>query len=103
MVPDLLEFALGLYFSSFIFILIPALGITAGAVTGRFTTSVGAAVGSVVGLASGIVGLALAFLVGLIVGGIEDRWLTTLVAFVLPLVGAVTPIAVLRLLRKPRA
>lgn len=99
MVSEVLEFASGLYFSSLLFIFIPALGFITGAVTGRYTPGVGVALGSLVGLASGILGLALATLVGWLAGGIEDRWRGTLVAFVLPLGGAFAPIAVLQLVR----
>ena len=99
MVPDLFEYALALYFSSFMFIFVPALGLATGAVTGRVTPSVGVVVGSVVGLASGIVGLALAFLVGWIAGGHKGWWLDVMAAFVLPLGGAIAPIAILQLVR----
>ena len=97
MVPDFLEFALGLYFFGFMFILIPALGLVTGAVTGRPTPGVGIAVVTLVGLASGVVGLVLAIFVGLIANWIMDHWLVYLVALVLPLGGAVAPVPILQL------
>ena len=97
MVPDHLELALGLYFSGFMLIFIPALGLKIGAVMGRFTPGVGVALGSLVGLASGVVGLVLATLVSWLAGDYGVWRRVCLVAFVLLLGGSVAPIAVLPL------
>ena len=97
MVPDLFEYALALYFSSFMFIFIPALGLAAGAVTGRVTPGVGIALGSLVGLASSAVGISLAFLVGRLSSELVGYWLFILVGFVLPLGGAFAPAVILPL------
>ena len=56
------EIGLALLFSSFYFIIVPALGIATGAVAGRLTPTVSTGRGALVGLASGVLAVGFGFL-----------------------------------------
>ena len=56
------EIVLALLFSSFYFIIVPALGIATGAVAGRLTPTVSTGRGALVGLASGVLAVGFGFL-----------------------------------------
>ena len=98
MLSDLGQILLAIYFSSFLFIIIPVLGAITGAITAlMMRTNFG--LGLLVGLTSGIAGLGLAMLSGLIVGRDAPEWTFYPIAFGLPIGGAFAPIAILQVLR----
>ena len=106
MLSDFGEIVLAFYFSSFIFVILPALGLAVGALTGRLTPGVSTALGSIIGLASGVLGLGLTFLASWVLlepgGGSQPRYLLLLIAFGLPIGGVLAPVAVLQLVRRRR-
>ena len=57
MVSDFSELVLAYYFSSFILIFIPLLGLAVGGFTGKLTSGVSTTLGSLIGLVSGVFGL----------------------------------------------
>lgn len=106
MLSDFGEIVLAFYFSSFIFVILPALGLAFGALTGRLTPGVSTALGSIIGLASGVLGLGLSFFASWVLleprGGSQARYLLLLTAFGLPIGGVLAPVAVLQLVRRRR-
>ena len=110
MISDFGLFVAAVYFSSLMFVLIPALGLSVGAIAGKLTPDVSIALGSIVGLVSGVFGILLAtltaylaFWVFLELGyGPPPRYLTLLIVVGLPLGGVITPVAVLQLFRRWR-
>ncbi len=101
MLSDLGLMVAAVYFSSFMFIIIPALGAVVGAVTANLTR-LNIALGAIIGIASGFSGIGLAMLTYWAVGGDGEKWLVLLTAFGLPLGGAFAPIAILQLFRPRR-
>ena len=95
---DLGLFVAAIYFSSFMFVIIPVLGAAVGAVTARLNR-VGIALGVLIGLVSALSGIGVAIITGYAYGGNGERWFFLLVGFGLPLGGAFAPIAILRLFR----
>ena len=95
MVQTFLDYFLAIYLSSFMFIIVPMLGLVVGAITAGITPRVSVVFGALVGLASGSVGLALTFTSGFTVGEgalVEAGpwgWITTL--FLFPLGGVLAP------------
>ena len=61
------EIVLALLFSSFYFIIVPALGIATGAVAGRLTPTVSTGRGALVGLASGVLAVGFGFLLAWVI------------------------------------
>lgn len=107
MVSNFGELFLALYFSSLMLVFIPALGLAVGAITGKLTPGVGAPLGSLVGLACGVSGLVLTFLAFWVLAELTDgsppRTLSLLIAFGLPISGALAPVALLRPVRRWRS
>ena len=63
----IIEIVLALLFSSFYFIIVPALGIATGAVAGRLTPTVSTGRGALVGLASGVLAVGFGFLLAWVI------------------------------------
>ena len=62
-----IEIVLAALFSSFYFIIVPALGIATGAVAGRLTPTVSTGRGALVGLASGVLAVGFASLLAWVI------------------------------------
>ena len=106
MASDLGELALAFYFSSFILVFIPALGLAVGALAGKLTPGVSVTLGSLVGLASGVAGLVLTFGFFWVLPELGDRSpareLSLIIALGLPLSGALAPVVIAQLVRLRR-
>ena len=104
MLEDLGLMVAAVYFSSLLFVLIPGLGLVAGAVTGKLTPNASIALGSLIGLACGAVGLALSLLAYWALSALftppwpdYSFWL---LGVILPLGGALSSVGVLQLFRR---
>ena len=92
-----------IYFSSFLFIIIPLLGLISGAVAGWRMRGVSVALGVIVGVVSGLLVILTFFLCGWVTGdllmGMSDS-VTWVFALSPPVVAVVVPPILLRVIRR---